>query len=176
MHGPYAHLAFKHSCRNPYPEAVTPTLGLVRNSNMQKTPPISEQQRLPAIKIAAQLPQPGDTAQAHRRGPAPDDEAQVALAHVDGVGDGQVVGDPALPELLVALLRGQAVVEGGQPGGLEGGAGRDAVAQDEAGRRREAAQAVPCGVAASHMPQLNYYLSCRWQAEICSSSMQHCTC
>ncbi len=77
---------------------------------------------------------------------APDDAAQVALAHVDGVGDGQVVRDARAPELLVALLRGQPVVERGQPGALEGRARQDVVAQDQTRRRRKAPQRVPCAM------------------------------
>ena len=66
------------------------------------------------------------------------------LAHVDGVGDGQVVGDALAPVGLVALLGCQPVVEGCQAGRLERGAGQDAVAQDEACSGRKATQRVTC--------------------------------
>ena len=75
---------------------------------------------------------------------APDDASQVALAHVDGVGDGEKVDNARAPEVLVALLRGQAVIEGGQPRALKGRARQDVVAQDQARRRRKAAQRVAC--------------------------------
>lgn len=68
----------------------------------------------------------------------------MALAHVDGVGDGQVVGDARMPVLFISLLGRQPVVEGGQPGALKRRAAQDVVAQDQAAGGRKAAQRVPC--------------------------------
>ena len=76
---------------------------------------------------------------------APHDAAQVALAHVDGVGDGQVGRHALAPERRPAAARGRAVVEGGEPGRLKCDRAVDAVTQHRAADRREAAQRVACG-------------------------------
>ena len=75
---------------------------------------------------------------------APHDAAQVALAHVDGVGDGQVGGHALAPEARPAAARGRAVIKCGQPGRLKRDRAVDAVAQHRAADRREAAQRVAC--------------------------------
>lgn len=60
----------------------------------------------------------------------PDHQTQVALACVDGVGDRQVVDHPGLPVFLAPPLAGQAVVEGGEAGALEGGHPQDVLEED----------------------------------------------
>ncbi len=75
---------------------------------------------------------------------APDDAPCVLLAHVDGIGDGQIVCDAVSPIVIIALLGRQSVVEGGQPRALKSCACEDPVTQNQAGRSCKASQRVTC--------------------------------
>lgn len=75
---------------------------------------------------------------------APDHEAQVALAGVDGVGHRQVVDHPLLPVVLGPPLAGQAVVEAGQAWTLKGGHPQDVLEEDRTAGGSEPTQRMAC--------------------------------
>lgn len=74
----------------------------------------------------------------------PVNAAQMTLAHVDGVGYGQIVDHASLPVSVITLLPCQLVVEGRQPRALKCNALQNGIAEDGAGNGCEAPKRVAC--------------------------------
>ena len=81
---------------------------------------------------------------------APDDAPEVLLAHVDGIGDSQIVGDAVPPVVLPSLLGCQPVVEGCEARALKGCAREDAVAEDQTCGSRKPSQRMTCATSYQH--------------------------